>query len=82
MPEVYDDLQWLVDAFCSITSSRQVGFGLGPIPLSEIKTYVELFPIPEDLETFVRLLRTMDNEYLAAMAEKQKRDGNSTQTRN
>ncbi len=78
MPEVYDDLTWVTEAFCSITSSRQVGFGLGPIPLSEIKTYVELFPIPEDLETFVRLLRTMDNEYLAIMAEKQKRDGNRT----
>lgn len=82
MPEVFPDLEYVVEAFSALTSSRQVGFGLAPIPLTEIKTYVEMFDIPDDLDTFLRLLRALDNEYLETLDRKLKQNGNKSQARN
>lgn len=78
-PEIPPDLEHIILAFNRLTGSRQIGLSMGPIAMSEIKAYVELFPIPDDIETFVYLIREMDNEYLSVI-EKQAPNGNSTST--
>ncbi len=40
-----------------------MGMGLGPIPLSEIKAYIELFST-DDIELFVYLIHEIDRTYL------------------
>jgi hypothetical protein len=46
-----------------LNGSRQVGWSVGPIPLSEIKAYVDLFGI-DDHEMFTRCVRHMDGIWL------------------
>ena len=60
------------------------GFGetvLAPIPLTEIKTYLELFggAGADDAEAFIQLIRAADQAYLAGVAERRnKGDGAAT----
>lgn len=54
------------------------GFGetvLAPIPLTEIKAYLELFGGggADDAEAFIQLIRAADQAYLAGMAERRAR---------
>lgn len=47
--------------------------GLGPIPRSAIKAYAEEFGIVGDeFESFERMMRAMDNEYLSLASSKTK----------
>lgn len=62
------------EAFNFLSSSRNVGFSLGAIPLSEIKAYCEMFAIVgEEREDFLVLLRALDDEYMKLSNDKNKR---------
>ncbi len=51
--------------------SRNVGWGTGAIPLSEVKAYCEMFDIEgEEREELLVLLRALDDEYLKLTNEK------------
>ena len=54
-----------------LSSSRNVGFSLTAIPLSEIKAYCEMFEIEgEEREEFLYLIRALDDEYLKLSNDK------------
>lgn len=55
----------LVLAYNQLTIRRQMGFTAGPIPLSEIESFVRLYGPPQmPMDIFVELLGVMDHEYL------------------
>lgn len=58
---------WLFhwEAFNDLSSERQIGMGVGPIPRSAIKAYAEEFDIVGDaFDKFYRIIREVDLEYL------------------
>lgn len=59
-------------AFLELSPSRQMGFGEGAIPLTEIQAYMDLFGHPgcDDPREFVTLIRACDAAFLEARAEK------------
>lgn len=58
-----DDLLTIWDAYWTLANSRRVGFSLSYIPFSEIKAYVDLFPVG-DVEFFVTCLHALDTVYV------------------
>jgi hypothetical protein len=69
---VFPDLFDIQDAFIFLSPSRTVAFGTGFIPLSEIETYLRLFPT-DDIERFLTLIRAVDNAYVDAVEKRQQR---------
>jgi hypothetical protein len=54
-----------------LSPSRNMGWGAGAIPLSEVKAYCEMFDIEGDeREELLLLLRALDDEYLKSTNEK------------
>lgn len=71
-PELSFWLHRYIGAFSILSSSRpSSGFGISPIPLSEIKAYCELYKVDDVLE-FVRYIKHMDNTYVKFQSEKSK----------
>jgi hypothetical protein len=61
------------EAFVLLSPSRNVGWGAGAIPLTEIRAYCEMFEIEaEEREDLLYLLRAIDDEYLKLTGEKNK----------
>lgn len=67
-PEIPIELIYLWEAFWILNGSRQIGFGTGPIPLTEISAYCHLFNV-SDVQFFVACIRAMDGQYLAHKSE-------------
>lgn len=71
-PELSFWLHNYISAFSILSSSRpSSGFGISPIPLSEIKSYCDLYSI-DDLDEFVKYIKSMDNVFLKFHSEKNK----------
>ena len=70
MPELMSWEAPYVTAFYTITSSRQSGMGVGPIPLSEILAYCQFFEVVEP-ELFLYIMQKCDNAYLIEYNAKQ-----------
>lgn len=62
------------DGFLTLNRCRPVGFGVGAIPLAEIKCYLEMFTYP-DVEEFVRCVKEMDAAYLEFVDKKEQSRG-------
>ena len=65
-PEVEDHNLFYWNAFSLLTGSRDAGFSLGCIPLSEIEAFCRLARI-EDVEErmeFVHIIQAMDREFV------------------
>ena len=73
MPDVYDDLQDVVRAFCILSNARPAGIG-GPsaIPFSDLAAYMRTYGVDaaDDVDRFVRLVQFCDGVYLREMAKK------------
>ena len=54
---------WYAD-FWRLSSERQVGFGVGPIPASKIENHTRGW-LMEDADMFEHCIREMDGVYLA-----------------
>ena len=68
-------LEFAFNAFCELTGERQMGMGLGPIPLTAIWAYADRHGLAEDeTEELVYLIREADKEFLAYHREQAKRD--------
>lgn len=67
--EPFEDSRWLWDAFWRLNRCRPVVMGPGPIPLSEIESYVRLFGVP-DVARFVDAVDQLDRVYLEVEARK------------
>ena len=59
--------------FDTLNATRQFGMGPNPIQLSEILAYLQVFET-DDVEVFIHYLLLMDQSFLGAQAEKQKRE--------
>ena len=70
MPELELWERGYVDDFYTLTSSRQIGMGLAPIPISEIIAFVDKVGIM-DFEDFLYIINAMDNAYLDEYNKKQ-----------
>jgi hypothetical protein len=53
-------------AFAALSTDRQVGMGIGPIPWTALDRYAERHGIndPDERERFERLIRAMDREFV------------------
>jgi hypothetical protein len=69
------------DAFWVLHRSRPIGFTVGPIPLSEIKAFLELFPVRCGTEFFVRAINDLDRIYLANHNQKSDRSAGQARKR-
>ena len=67
-PELIYIDEYYLKAFFRLSSSRQVGMGTGPIPLSEIILYCEWLE-DQDTEEFIEVITHMDATYLEVKAE-------------
>lgn len=73
-PELILGLEFYYNAFEDLSSCRELGFGVGPIPWTAMKDYCHEYDITgdDDLEDFFYFIRQMDNAYLAHMAKSNK----------
>lgn len=62
-PEITDGFQGWYEDFWRISSERQIGFGVGPIPASAIARHTEGW-LMEDAIMFDYCIRRMDDIYL------------------
>jgi len=71
---LYDDLAYDFNAFFDLNSSRQAGFSVGSIPLSEVYTYMKIRDIddPQERLIFLRRIQILDNEFLKISSEGKK----------
>lgn len=63
MPEMMPWEKPYVQAFYTLTSSRQSGMGLGAIPYSEMTNYCQFWDVA-DPELFIHIMQKCDNAYL------------------
>lgn len=63
-PEIPPGFELVFEAFCFLHPSRASGFSLGAIPLSEIRTYAEVFPLGMPTAEFVSVIRLVDAGWL------------------
>jgi hypothetical protein len=64
-PDLTLGLELFYVGFLDLTSCRQIGMGLGPIPLTSILEYCLLNEIEgEQAEDFVWMMQHLDSEYL------------------
>lgn len=69
LPEIIDYFKHVWEWFLALNYQRPTGFGLAPIPYSELKAYLEMMNIDylrEDIEAF----SLIDRVYLEVMSEK------------
>ncbi len=72
--------KWTVQyysAFNVLSDSRQIGQGgIGPIPLSEMKAYMEMFEVSnlDERERFAKMVRALDRVYIKHVNTKLKQD--------
>lgn len=74
-PELLPETAPYWEAWQVLSLSRPSGFGVGAIPISEIKAYLELYQV-DDLDErirYVRLIQAADGEFLKVMAERSKK---------
>lgn len=69
-PEIWPDLVPIWNAFFDLSTERQIGMGIGPIPFSAIRTYARDLmgiedPTSDEFERFRRLIGDLDDEFLA-----------------
>lgn len=72
-PEIPASLTFVWQAFQDLTTDRQIGMGIGPIPFSSTLRYARLYGI-ESIDAFERfraLICAMDDEYLRLNAPKE-----------
>ena len=62
--------QFYFNAFHELSTTRSIGFSIGPIPWDKIVSYAEIAGLDEDLRTdFQQVIRVLDNAYLKWSAD-------------
>lgn len=63
--------EFYLSAFHDLSTCRQLGFSIGPIPWKDIILYAQFAELDSDvLSIFVPVIRAMDNEYLKWVGKK------------
>ena len=74
-PELMPGLHMIYNGFWNISTDRQVGMSLGPLPHTAIREYAKEYNLPEeDADDFRRLVRAMDGFYLSWIDKKREID--------
>ena len=77
-PEIQPAHLWIWKAFHELTTERDLGFGVGPIPWQRIREYGDREGLDEsEFETFREVIRALDTEYLKHANKP--RDGDAAQ---
>ena len=73
---------FLFDAFWELSTERQIGMSLGPIPVTAMMSHADLYDLtkPETL-AFIKVMRAMDNLYLGIERESAAKSSKKSQTR-
>lgn len=69
IPQVESRLEWYFSAFSELSTCRQIGMGVGPIPWTAIVQYQDRHNLKEELG-FLELIRDMDLVYISFVEEK------------
>lgn len=78
-PKLTNLLYW--DAFHELSSERQVGMSLGPIPFSSILNWANYMGFtPSETRALVYVMRQMDGYFLSSIEEKRKRQASRQAT--
>lgn len=72
-PELLDGDEFYIKAFWELSTGRQIGFSLGPIPWDQILLYAQMHGI-DDIEAFVEIIRALDSTHLTWVADQQERE--------
>lgn len=67
-PDLDPALESYIEAFWILSPGRNIGSGIGGIPLTEIEAFCRMYGV-ELIARFVRFIRALDAEYLAFTAE-------------
>ena len=60
-----------LNAFNNLSTCRQIGMGLGPIPWDKIRDYALHVKLsPPIMDMFIQIIRYMDNAYLKEQSKK------------
>lgn len=69
-PEIIPADAFYLKAFYDLSTCRQAGMGLGPIPWRDIKEYALFYKLDDDIiEAFVDIIMDMDRAYLEMKSE-------------
>ena len=72
-PEIPEWQQFYWRAFADLSTERQIGMSLGPIPRSQIMEYAAEHRLGADAkDRLIEIIRTMDNEYLKLLSSQSK----------
>lgn len=63
-----DGFEFYYDAFQELSTARQIGLAVGPIPFTALVEYTRMFEIP-DFDDFSHVIRCMDKVYLELNAQ-------------
>lgn len=64
-PELFPGNEWYLEAFWELSTDRDAGMALGPIPFSAINQYGKRLALDaEEFDTFRIMIRALDGAYL------------------
>ena len=64
MPELYDDIACVWDAFWKLHRRRQYGYGPCPLSVTDIMEYARAYEV-RNARDFFEYISAMDNEWLS-----------------
>jgi len=81
-PEPPEERLSIWEAFTILSDSRQMGMTQGPIPLTEIESYLRMMGIrsKDECWQWLHLIRELDREYMQYQSEQEK-TSDDTRTR-
>lgn len=70
-----EGLQFYLDAFRELSTSRPVGLGPQSIPFTAIAEYFRIYELQDDFDDFAHIIRQMDSAFLDLNADANKAGG-------
>lgn len=64
-----EGFEFFLDAFQELSTTRQIGLAVGPIPFTGLVDYFRIYELPDGFEDFAYVIRRMDQVYLELNAE-------------
>lgn len=69
-----EDLHFCLDAFNDLSTERQFGMGVGPIPFFQIVRYCKYYSLCEEMSyRLINIIQRIDEYYVSDLSEKQKK---------
>jgi hypothetical protein len=78
-PDIYG-LEFYMDAFAELSTSRPSGLGVSPIPFTAIAEYFRIYEL-KDFDEFAAIIRRLDNVFLELNAKEEKVKGDTDASR-